>query len=97
NRRRRPGHRHRHPTAAPPAHPPARPDQRPYLRGHLPPPWRPGLRLHLRLGGSPRMSSDSVPLRPAMTRDAAATLLGQTMGLVAVTAGLFAVGAFAAA
>ena len=29
-----------------------------------------------------------------MTRDAAGTLLGQTMGLVAVTAGLFAVGAY---
>jgi hypothetical protein len=30
----------------------------------------------------------SIPLRPPMTRDAAGTLLGQTMGLVAVTAGL---------
>jgi FtsH-binding integral membrane protein len=40
------------------------------------------------------MSSNSVPLRPPMARDAAGTLLGQTMGLVAVTAGLFAVGAF---
>jgi uncharacterized protein len=40
------------------------------------------------------MSSESVPLRPPMTRDAAGTLLGQTMGLVAVTAGLFAVGAY---
>jgi FtsH-binding integral membrane protein len=40
------------------------------------------------------MSSDSVPLRAPMTRDAAGTLLGQTMGLVAVTAGLFAVGAY---
>jgi hypothetical protein len=29
-----------------------------------------------------------------MTRDAAGTLLGQTLGLVAVTAGLFAVGAY---
>jgi modulator of FtsH protease len=29
-----------------------------------------------------------------MTRDAVGTLLGQTMGLVAVTAGLFAVGAY---
>ena len=28
----------------------------------------------------------SIPLRPPMTRDAAGTLLGQTMGLVAVTA-----------
>jgi uncharacterized protein len=40
------------------------------------------------------MSSESVPLRPPLTRDAAGTLLGQTMGLVAVTAGLFAVGAY---
>ena len=40
------------------------------------------------------MSSESVPLRAPMTRDAAGTLLGQTMGLVAVTAGLFAVGAY---
>ena len=40
------------------------------------------------------MSSDSIPLRPPMTRDAAGTLLGQTMGLVAVTAALFAVGAY---
>jgi FtsH-binding integral membrane protein len=39
------------------------------------------------------MSSDSVPLGPPMTRDQAGTLLGQTMGLVAVTAALFAVGA----
>ena len=36
----------------------------------------------------------SIPLRPPITRDAAGTLLGQTMGLVAVTAGLFAVGAY---
>lgn len=40
------------------------------------------------------MSSDAVPLGPPMTRDEAGTLLGQTMGLVAVTAGLFAVGAY---
>jgi modulator of FtsH protease len=40
------------------------------------------------------MSSDSIPLRPPMTRDAAGTLFGQTMGLVAVTAGVFAVGAY---
>jgi FtsH-binding integral membrane protein len=40
------------------------------------------------------MSSESVPLRAPMTRNAAGTLLGQTMGLVAVTAGLFAVGAY---
>jgi FtsH-binding integral membrane protein len=40
------------------------------------------------------MSSNSVPLQSPMTRDEAGTLLGQTMGLVAVTAGLFAVGAY---
>jgi FtsH-binding integral membrane protein len=40
------------------------------------------------------MSSNSVPLGPPMTRDAVGTLLGQTMGLVAVTTGLFAVGAY---
>jgi hypothetical protein len=40
------------------------------------------------------MSSESVPLRPSLTRDAAGTQLGQTMGLVAVTAGLFVVGAY---
>ena len=40
------------------------------------------------------MSPNSVPLRPPITRDAAGTLLGQTMGLVAATAGLFAVGAY---
>ena len=40
------------------------------------------------------MSSNAVPLGRPMTRDEAGTLLGQTMGLVAVTAGLFAVGAY---
>ena len=40
------------------------------------------------------MSSDSIPLRTPITRDQAGTLVGQTMGLVAVTAGLFAVGAY---
>jgi len=40
------------------------------------------------------MSTNAVPLGPPMTRDAAGTLLGRTMGLVAVTAGLFAVGAY---
>jgi uncharacterized protein len=40
------------------------------------------------------MSSDAVPLGPPMTRDQTGTLLGQTMGLVAVTTGLFAVGAY---
>ena len=40
------------------------------------------------------MTSESVPLRPPMTRDAAGTLLGQTMGLVAITAAFFAGGAY---
>jgi FtsH-binding integral membrane protein len=40
------------------------------------------------------MSSNAVPLGPPMTRNETGTLLGQTMGLVAVTAGLFAVGAY---
>jgi pimeloyl-ACP methyl ester carboxylesterase len=44
--------------------------------------------------GEPRMSSNSVPLQPPMTRGEAGTLLGQTMGLVAVTPDLFAVGAY---
>jgi modulator of FtsH protease len=40
------------------------------------------------------MSSSAVPVEPPITRDQAGTLLGQTMGLVAATAGLFAVGAY---
>jgi FtsH-binding integral membrane protein len=40
------------------------------------------------------MDSGSTALRPPLTRDEAGTLFGQTMGLVAVTAGLFAVGAY---
>jgi uncharacterized protein len=40
------------------------------------------------------MESNSAVLRPPMTRDETGTLLGQTMGLVAVTAGLFALGAY---
>jgi FtsH-binding integral membrane protein len=40
------------------------------------------------------MSASSVPFQPPLTRDEEGTLLGQTMGLVAVTAGLFAVGAY---
>ena len=40
------------------------------------------------------MSSESVPLLAPMTRDAAGTLFGQTMGLVAITAAMFAVGAY---
>ena len=39
------------------------------------------------------MSSNAVPLGTPLTRDGAGTLLGQTVGLVAVTTGLFAVGA----
>src|ERR1044072_6403093 len=39
------------------------------------------------------MESASV-LQPQLTRDEGGTLLGQTMGQVAVTAGLFAVGAY---
>jgi hypothetical protein len=50
DRRRRPGQRHAHRTTALPAHPAARPRYRAHLRGHLPGSWRPGLRLHLRLG-----------------------------------------------
>src|SRR6185369_9774122 len=33
-------------------------------------------------------------VRPALTRDQAGTLVGQTMGLVAATTGLFAFGAY---
>jgi modulator of FtsH protease len=40
------------------------------------------------------MESTSAVLRPPLTRDESGTLLGQTMGLVAVTAGLFALGAY---
>jgi modulator of FtsH protease len=40
------------------------------------------------------MVSGSTAMRPALTRDEAGTLLGQTMGLVAVTVGLFALGAY---
>jgi hypothetical protein len=36
------------------------------------------------------MVSDSAAVRPALTRDEAGALFGQTMGLVAVTAVLFA-------
>lgn len=39
-------------------------------------------------------SSPSVLQQPALSRDESGTLLGQTMGLVAVTAGLFALGAY---
>ncbi|MGZ6623351.1 MAG: Bax inhibitor-1/YccA family protein [Solirubrobacteraceae bacterium] len=40
------------------------------------------------------MISDSTAIQPPLTRNQAGTLLGQTMGLVAVTAGLFAIGAY---
>jgi modulator of FtsH protease len=40
------------------------------------------------------MDSTGAVLQPPLTRDESGTLLGQTMGLVAVTAGLFAAGAY---
>ena len=40
------------------------------------------------------MSSFDTSLQPAVARDQARALFGQTMGLVAVTAGLFALGAY---
>lgn len=40
------------------------------------------------------VSVPAAAFRPTLTRDEAGTLLGQTMGLVAVTAGLFALGAY---
>jgi FtsH-binding integral membrane protein len=40
------------------------------------------------------MSSADTALQPTVARDEARTLFGQTMGLVAVTAGLFALGAY---
>ena len=40
------------------------------------------------------MSLNSVAIRPPMTRDEVGTLVGRTMGLVAATAGFFAVGAY---
>ena len=40
------------------------------------------------------MESSTAAVRPPLTRDETGTLLGQTMGLVAVTAGFFAVGAY---
>ena len=40
------------------------------------------------------MSSTETALQPPLTRDETGTLVGQTMGLVAVTAGLFALGAY---
>ena len=40
------------------------------------------------------VSSVDTALQPAVARDQARALFGQTMGLVAVTAGLFALGAY---
>jgi FtsH-binding integral membrane protein len=40
------------------------------------------------------MESSPVLAQPSLIRDEARTLLGQTMGLVAITAGLFALGAY---
>jgi FtsH-binding integral membrane protein len=40
------------------------------------------------------MEANASVLQPPLTRDESGTLLGQTMGLVAVTAGLFALGAY---
>jgi uncharacterized protein len=40
------------------------------------------------------MESTTVAPQPSLTREETGTLLGQTMGLVAVTAGLFALGAY---
>ena len=40
------------------------------------------------------MEANTSVLQPPLTRDESGTLLGQTMGLVAVTAGLFALGAY---
>jgi len=40
------------------------------------------------------MEPNSGVLQPSLTRDETGTLLGQTMGLVAVTTGLFALGAY---
>jgi len=40
------------------------------------------------------MKSSTAVVRPPLTRDETGTLLGHTMGLVAVTAAFFAVGAY---
>src|SRR5690349_820288 len=40
------------------------------------------------------METTSAVTRPPLTRDESGTLLGQTMGLVAVTAAMFALGAY---
>jgi modulator of FtsH protease len=40
------------------------------------------------------MESSTTAVQPALTRDETGTLLGQTMGLVAATSGLFALGAY---
>ena len=46
------------------------------------------------VSGSTTVSGGTLITRPAMTRDEAGTLLGHTMGLVAVTTGVFALGAY---
>ena len=40
------------------------------------------------------MLTGDATLQPSLARDDAAKLLGQTMGLVAITAGVFALGAY---
>jgi hypothetical protein len=40
------------------------------------------------------MSTSTTAVHPPLTRDEGGTLLGQTMGLVAATAGLFGLGAY---
>src|SRR5690242_19958602 len=40
------------------------------------------------------MDSSTAAIQPPITRDESGTLLGQTMGFVAVTTGFFAVGAY---
>jgi hypothetical protein len=40
------------------------------------------------------MESSTAAVRPPLTRDETGTLLGQTMGLVAVTTAFFALGAY---
>ena len=40
------------------------------------------------------MEQPGAVIQPPLTRDESGTLLGQTMGLVALTTGLFALGAY---
>ena len=46
------------------------------------------------VSGGTAVSGDTVMTHQALTRDEAGTLLGRTMGLVAATLGLFALGAY---